>query len=183
MGTGLDSGVALPLEEGNMWESQRLTLDASGFVTDSSTIVMSVASRDTFGTEVGYRLNNFLFFTIVYPPVAVLWTNKSDGVYDILGDPLAPSSPPDVRRALPFPTFPGDSLVYAGLTISTYSLDELTTVITGSFACIRYDVSSGGSLVGQIFIAPNLGIVKAWQQQFGNSRVVDELRSFVVRQG
>ena len=178
--TNLDSGVALPLEEGNVWEYQRLTFDENGFLTDSSTLVMSVAARDTFGTEVGYRLDNFLFFTIVHPPVAVRWTNKSDGVYDIHGDPLAPSSPPDVHRALPFPTFPGDSLVYAGLSISTYSINEPITITSGSYECVRYDVFSGGSLVGQIFIAANLGIVRAWQQQFGNSRVVDELRSFEI---
>ena len=178
VGSGPDFPVALPLEEGNMWEYQRLTFDSNGAVTDSSTIVMSVASPDTFGTEIGHRLNNFLF-TITFPGV-ILWANKSDGVYRILGNPLDPSTPVDVQRALPFPTFPGDSLVFGGYTIRTQSLDESVAVISGSFTCVRYDVFTNASLVGQISVVPDLGIVKTWQR-FGYSTVVDELRSFSLR--
>jgi hypothetical protein len=88
----------------------------------------------------------------VYPG-PVIWTNKSDGLYDIVGRP--PPLAPDVHRALSFPTFPGDSIPYGEYTIRTRTLNEGVIVPAVLFNCVLYDVYSQGILVAQIFLTPS----------------------------
>jgi len=171
-----DPGVALPLTEGNSWEYQQTTLDSAGIVTDSSGLTMTVGAPDTIADVTYHSISNFIF---PYLDVT-LWTNLPDGVYGISPLPPPPGpSPPNVSQLLSFPTFPGDTLVYRAYTLHTASLSVNIVVPAGSFNCVRYDIYSAGEMVAQLFITPNVGIIKAWRKT-GQSRIVEELDSLQV---
>jgi len=166
----------LPLAEGNSWIYVRTEIDSSGATVDSSVFMMAVGQPDTFGTEKAYPVSNFRFEfegTNLF-----LRVHRSDGLYNV--KPRSNPDPPIFIHVLPFPTMIGDSLLYSGYVIRTGSANESVTVPAGSFACIRYDISENGIIVGETFVAANIGIVKFWQRYFDLLRQEDKLRSYYL---
>jgi hypothetical protein len=168
-------GSVLPLRAGNTWNYEH-SVDTNGVVVNSSLLCMSVGELDTFGTEAGYQIEHFVVGDGIEYLGPVLWANKADGLYDIVGRPFP--LPPALHRALIFPTHVGDTLVFAGYLILTAALEEAVVVAAGIFNCVRYDVFMNNAMVAQVYAAPNVGIIKSWQLTFPRSRRVDKLVSY-----
>ncbi len=167
----------LPLTTNNSWNFLRRGIDSNGVTVDSSLLSMTVGQPDTLGTEEAYPVSNFPFVFI--DPGPLLWANRTGGLYNVIPGPTPPSRA--FVRVFQYPTAMCDSLRFSGHTIVTASVTEMVTVPAGSFRCVRYDIFQSGTLRGQLFVAPNVGIVKSWQRYFGLSALVDELWTFQVR--
>ncbi len=140
---------------------------------------MTAGERRSVGADTGYQLSRFpvLVFAIPGNPT-IIWNNKSDGLYRIEGqDSLAYLW---VAKVLPYPASVGDSVNVAGQIIKVASLIDPVAVPAGVFTCVRYDVSfvHSSALRGQIYVAPNVGIVASWTAYGPSLRYVDELSSY-----
>jgi len=170
----VDSFV-LPLVEGNFWVYERIGIDSSGATIDSSVFMMAVGQPDTIGNDIAFPVSNFRFEfegTDVF-----LRVNRSDGLYNVK-EPIP--DPPVFIHILTFPTAVGDSLPFRGYVIRTGLVNESVRVPVGTFTCVRYDISLDGIIVGQTFVAPNVGIVRFWQRYFGLLREENRLRSYYL---
>lgn len=165
----------LPLKTGNTWEYFQQTLDTNGYAIDTSSIIMSVTGPDSIGSFKGYRIRGF-FFWIVNP---IVFANYPDGLYTANGPLLVviSGSPTNIERAIAFPTFPGDTLTYSGFLIKTRSVNQPITVKAGNFNCIVYDIIKDNHNLGEIWMTPEVGIIKA-RQQIGYATEVHELQTF-----
>ena len=172
----LNQDEIIPLATRNSWEFVREWIDTNGVPIDSTSLSMQVSQPDTFGTELAFPVSNFPI--VFVNPSPLLCANKAGGLYNVIPGPN-PLSPAFVKL-LPFPSTIGDSIVFSGHTIRTTSVNERVVVPAGSFICVRYDIMQYNSLRGRLFVAPKVGIVKAWQRYYAMSAVIDELLSFQI---
>lgn len=169
-----DQDQILPLAAGNTWEFLRSWIDSNGVTVYSSSLLMSVGQPDTFGTEKAYPVADFPF--VFVSPEPLFCSNKPGGLYNAIPAPDSLSAA--FARLLTFPTNVGDSTHFSQHTIRTASVNEHVVVPGGSFTCVRYDIFQSDTLRGQLFVAPNIGIVRAWQRYYAVSALIDEMRSF-----
>ncbi len=155
------------------WQFLRTGIDSSGATVDTLYVQVAVCQPDTFGTE-KVPVSNLHFE--LEDPAPLLRANGSNGLYSVQTTPNPASA--IFILVLKSPTVVGDSLTYAGYVVRTGSLNESVTAPAGAFTCIRYDISLAGVIVGQVYAAPNIGIVKSRQRYFGLLRSVDQLRSY-----
>jgi len=175
----IDAGVIMPMAPGDTWNYGSAWFDSTGVVTYSFTVEMSTYGPDTVGSFIGYGFYNFLLW-----PLSILFENEPDGVYST-NDPSAeligtgPSSPQpiEIDKALSYPTYPGDTLTYRGYLIRTQSINEMMTVPAGSFKCIHYDAYSADVLSYQLWLSPNVGMVRVWRK-LGPQVRVDSLQTY-----
>jgi hypothetical protein len=153
-----DPAVIWPIVTGNAWVYEHTMIDTTRSIFDTSTVTMTVLWRDTNQTFVGCYIRDFIFWYL--DPGGLLAANRADGFYLATWLPSYPPATPRVARALPYPTFPGDTLTCQGLMITTQSLSTRILVPAGTYYCVKYDVSTNGESVGTIWAAPNIGIVK-----------------------
>jgi hypothetical protein len=153
-----DSGVIWPLATGNTWVYKHTLVDTSRNLFDSSTVSMVVLGKDSNQTFVGYHIRDFIFWFV--NPGVLLAANRTDGFYLATWGLIVPRPAPNVARGLPYPTFPGDTLTYQGLLITTQRTSTVITVPAGTFECVQFDISSNGESRGTIWASPNVGIVK-----------------------
>ncbi len=165
----------LPLKTGNTWQYFQQTLDSNGNALDTSTVTMSVIRSDSIGSFKGYSIRGF-YFWFVNP---VIFANRADGLYtaNIPGIIFIPLPPPKIEKTIAFPTFRGDTLTYSGYLIKTRNVNETLTVKAGTYSCIVYDIEKDNHNLGEIWMAPYVGIIKS-RQQIGIASEVHELQSF-----
>ncbi|HVN48801.1 MAG TPA: hypothetical protein VMU30_08275 [Bacteroidota bacterium] len=145
--SGSLSKVILPLAAGNSWTYQGQYVDTSGNVGLIDTVTMTTYGPDTIGGfAYGYWIQN-----------SILGFIKYDGLYA-----QSEFEPSISNRALSFPTFIGDTVIYNYWLVKTRMVDTMISVQAGTFACIEYDVyiTSNPIIFAKMFWSPNIGLVK-----------------------
>jgi hypothetical protein len=147
------SDVILPLAAGNTWRYQGQLIDTTGNVVHTDTVAMNAMGPDTIRSVYGYWIQGSIFGFIQYNGLS----NRSDGLYA-----QSLYEPPTYSRALPFPTFIGDTVRYGYWLVKTKTLDQTVSVSAGIFTCIEYDVydASNHNLLLEMFCSSNVGLVK-----------------------
>jgi len=165
----------LPLKTGNTWQYSYQTLDSGGHAVDTASVIMSVVRFDSIGSFKGYIIRGF-YFWFINP---VVFANRTDGLYTANMPPFIsdPAPPPVIERTIAYPTFSGDTLTYSGYLLKTRSVNQKITVKAGYFTCIVYDIIKDNRNLGEIWMTPNIGIIKS-RQQVGLATEVHELQTY-----
>lgn len=167
-GPELTFNTILPLSVGNYWVYSSVDyrineFDSSIIILDSSIVKMEVDKEDTLDSFIGFSIKDYIFL-ITWDISEILFANKDDGLYIVQRQGFVyPPQPARISKALSYPTFVGETNSFGGYIIKTKSLSELKSVEAGSFNCILFEVFFHDALVGKLWVAPNLGIVKSWR--------------------
>lgn len=182
---GCDNGVGpvptdsriLPLSVGNSW-NYAVTWARLDSIAPADSVTMRVRALDTVMSFIGYQVENLIVgpFTMN----EMMLAGRPDGLYIGEWGHTVPPQEPVVRRILPYPTRQGDTVRYASYTIETESVHTPVTVPAGSFQCIKYVARIDTSVVGLIWIEPDVGIVRAWSQ-YGLVEYTHLLTSYSLR--
>ena len=170
----------LPMRNGNNWNYRRTWLDLNKTAIDTFNISMTMYGPDTVGTFVGYGIKDFF-----WPFSISLLANETDGLYAIddpseLPIPITPSPPPIAKRAILFPTQPGDTLRFKMLLTKTKAIGQSLTVPAGRFDnCVVYDFFEGDSLAAEAYVLPHVGVIRIWAI-YGNQIQMNDLTSYSI---
>ena len=172
----------LPLCLENTWDYQY-----SRFDTNDS-LFLTALTLDTITMEVNYTVslwtneNSFTGFgisSLIIDPYRFETSylkNNPDGLYYAIREgTIIETESIEISRAIPYPTEPGDSTIFIDYLVLTVSDSVQVTVPSGTFTCIQYDGVKNGSLIGQMWCAPNVGIIKSWQFGGFSEKLVHEL--------
>ncbi len=164
-----DNTNLIPLKINNHWEYNLIKYrfnpdDSLTTLYDSTSLEMEVTKYDTLDSFTGFQINSLPFSLFITG--SPIYYYKDDGFYCAI-PPLVVAIPPlpsTEKRLLLFPTNVGDKNNYNDYLITTARTNENVTVYSKKFSCIRYDVTYNADVVGKIWIAPGLGVVKSWQK-------------------
>jgi len=148
--------VIQPLAIGNVFVGLVTTYNAGGGVVDTATQYTAVVA-DTV-------IDDWTWFVMGdeqgQPADTAYSTNRPDGLWTWSSPTADP--PGDKQLALKHPANTGDSYPLQDFTVTVMSTSEALTVPAGTFSCYRYKVTALlGIKVGEIWAAPNVGIVRA----------------------
>ena len=170
--------VIMPLDTGNTWQYTKTFFSADGVPSDTLVATMTVVRAETLDSFPGFYVDDL----IIGPPILdrVILANLVGGLYTATAQYVSPPRPPKISKALPFPTFEGDSLTYFGYGICTRAVSDPVVVPAGAFRCIKYNVISDTDTVAIIWATPNVGLVRVSYLD-GFVHELYELRSFHVK--
>ncbi len=170
----------LPLAVGNYWNYESYWVRDNIVVSDSFINQMSIISLDTVKSFIGYKLSNFLLWSWR----STYCSNRSDGLHIAVDPDENPPSPPPpprplkVGKGLSFPTYPGDTWNFDIYQIRTANLNQFISVPAGEFNCINYQVLEADTLVAELWVTQNIGIIKGIQKNNTGEIRINNLVSY-----
>lgn len=181
--TGPSTGFQiLPLAVGNYWNYESYLVRDNIVVSDSFINQMSIISLDTVKSFIGYKLINFLMWSWR----STYCSSRGDGLHIAVDPDENPPSPPPLPRplitgkGLSFPTYPGDSWNFDVYQIRTTKLNESISVPAGVFNCIAYQILEADTLVAELWVTQNIGIIKGIQKNNTGELRINNLVTYAL---
>ena len=179
-----DTSVILPLHIGNSWTYRAVDIAANGDTIRNAIDTAVVAASQTIGSGIFFRISNLpVSVGMILSWHITQYANKDFGLIGIVEpDKIIVGPPPPlvVDTVLLYPTKVGDEHDLQRFKVRTAAKNLVVQTSVGTFQAYQYDVFSDTSLVTQIWMAPNIGIVKSWQR-FGFAQSYRFLISYQVK--
>ena len=173
-------GVLIPLSEGNHWDYRKTSSRLEVLSPEADTVNMKVVQSDTMDGFAGYYVENLIIGPVIFGPADLILANRSDGLYSALRSlDFYPPPAPTVERALAYPTDVDERIEYSSYQIVTKSLSEPISVPAGDYDCLWYEVYGDTTLLGEIWVKPDIGIIRSWIQ-FGIKKYYHDLIEYEI---